>query len=134
MLFSRSAELIKTASGLLLIFEISRIWRLHKNLPATAMRNSIRKVTTLLFLFPPSCSFPPSSSSHSFFSSFYPSSPLSVMIWSCGQHLSPILPRLTSGGSTSVTAILLVVFLEIRRRIHVHPFLRSLMTPVHPRL
>lgn len=133
MLFSHSAELIKTASGLLLIFEISRIWRLHKNLPATAMRNSIRKVTTPLFLFPPVPS-PPPSSSHSFFSSFRPSSPLSVMLWSCGQHLSPILPRLTSGGSTSVTAILLVVFLEIRRRIHVHPFLRSLMTPVHPRL
>lgn len=59
MLFSCSVELIRIASGLLLISEISRIWRLHKNLSATAMRNSIRKVTTPLFLFPSSFLLPP---------------------------------------------------------------------------
>lgn len=65
-------------------------------MPVTAMRNSNRKVTALLFLFLCSLHLPP-------FSSFCPSSSLSVMLRSRGQHLSPILPRLTSGGSTSVT-------------------------------
>lgn len=68
-------------------------------MPVTAMRNSNRKVTAPLFLFLCSLRLPPASP----FSSFCPSSSLSVMLRSRGQHLSPILPRLTSGGSTSVT-------------------------------